>query len=79
MRTRLHFWGVIAACIVAVAGLCWAIVAADNADMARFMAKCAAAGKSQGECELLAEIKSSADSARNVSAVNLGYQIGSGR
>lgn len=70
-------WGWVVVLVAVIGGLSWFMVSSENAEMARFMDKCLAIPKSQAECELLAEIKSSADSAQLSSSLAVGMAAGS--
>lgn len=65
--------GLIFGGIVLCALLVWALIAAENSEIAGFKQRCIAAGETPAKCAILAEIKRSADDAAMMSGFAVGY------
>lgn len=58
--------------LVLVIGLCWLMVTSENKEIAAFQARCVAAGETAAKCQILSEIKRSADDAAMSAAFAAG-------
>lgn len=59
------------------AGLLWIINEAEKAEISAFRRRCIASGETAAKCEILVEVKRSADSAQISAAMAIGFAAGS--
>lgn len=57
-------------------GLIWWAISSENAEIAGFKQRCVAAGETAAKCDVLAEIKRSADDAATTAAFAVGFSAG---
>jgi len=79
MMDDLSPLAVVGMMVVVVIVLSIFIIKSEDADIARFHARCMAAGETSAKCDILSEIKRSSDDTGMMAAGSMGYAAGRGR